>query len=272
MEWVETTARTVEEAKDLALDQLGVDETDAEFEIVEEPRPGLFGRMRGEARVRARVRPTRPRPKVERRDRRKRGGKDDGTTEAEAAAGAVVAVADPDPESGEPTDESAAGNDKRRRQSGGAAPANEVEAASEFLRGLTDALSVHATIEVEPSEDETEIRLLGEDLGLLIGPRGQTLVAVQELTRLAVTHREGDRQGRLRIDIAGYRERRRQALMRFTEQVAEQVRATGAPRALEPMNAADRKVVHDAANGIAGVTTTSEGEDPHRHVVILPEA
>ena len=75
MEWVETTGKTVEEAKDAALDQLGVDEQDAEFDVVEEPRTGLFGRTRGEARVRARVRPTQPRPKVERRDRRGRSGK-----------------------------------------------------------------------------------------------------------------------------------------------------------------------------------------------------
>ena len=75
MEWVETTGKTVEEAKDAALDQLGVDEQDAEFEVVEEPRTGLFGRTRGEARVRARVRPTQPRPKVERRDRRGRSGR-----------------------------------------------------------------------------------------------------------------------------------------------------------------------------------------------------
>ena len=72
MEWVETTGRTVEEAKDAALDQLGVDEHDAEFELVEEPKFGLFGRLRAEARVRARVRPTTPRPKDDRRDRRKR--------------------------------------------------------------------------------------------------------------------------------------------------------------------------------------------------------
>src|SRR5581483_4641541 len=70
MEWVTTTGRTVEEAKDAALDELGVDEVDAEFEVLEEPRAGLFGRQRGEARVRARVRPTAPRPKVERRNRR----------------------------------------------------------------------------------------------------------------------------------------------------------------------------------------------------------
>src|SRR2546429_6920775 len=77
MEWVEVTGRTLEEAKEAALDQLGVDEQDAEFEVLEEPRAGLFGRLRSEARVRARVLPTAPRPKVERRERRKRseGGK-----------------------------------------------------------------------------------------------------------------------------------------------------------------------------------------------------
>src|SRR3546814_313876 len=73
MEWVETTGRTIEDAKEVALDQLGVDEQDAEFEVLEEPRTGLFGRTRGDARVRARVRPTQPRPKVERRDRKGRG-------------------------------------------------------------------------------------------------------------------------------------------------------------------------------------------------------
>ena len=69
MEWVETTADTLEAAKNLALDQLGVSEEDAEFDVLEEPKPGLFGRTRGEARVRARVRPTAPRSKPERRDR-----------------------------------------------------------------------------------------------------------------------------------------------------------------------------------------------------------
>src|ERR1700685_3545674 len=75
MEWVETTGRTIEEAQDAALDQLGVDETDAEFVMVTEPKAGLFGRMRGEARVRARVRPVGPRPKRERSRDRGRNGK-----------------------------------------------------------------------------------------------------------------------------------------------------------------------------------------------------
>src|SRR2546421_10556162 len=100
MEWVEVTGRTLEEAKEAALDQLGVDEQDAEFEVLEEPRAGLFGRLRSEARVRARVLPTAPRPKVERRERRRRdagrprgeakprqGDRPAGTSEGKSGAG-----------------------------------------------------------------------------------------------------------------------------------------------------------------------------------------
>src|SRR5438132_7926672 len=112
MEWVETTGRTLEEAKERALDQLGVHEEDAEFDVVEEPRPGLFSRIRGEARVRARVRPTQPRPKAERRDRkRKPQGEGASATPGEqgdpvpvgAAVGAGKNAAD-EPAAGGPTE------------------------------------------------------------------------------------------------------------------------------------------------------------------------
>ena len=122
------------------------------------------------------------------------------------------------------------------------------------------------------SEDEAEVRLDGGDLGLLIGPRGQTLIAVQDLVRLAAQKRGTDRRGKLRIDIGGYRERRREALARFTEQVADEVRSTGMPRALEPMSSMDRKIVHDTVAELGGLETASEGEDPHRHVVIRRRA
>jgi spoIIIJ-associated protein len=89
MEWVETTGKSIEEAKGKALDQLGVAEDDAEFDILDEPRNGLFGFLRGEARVRARVRPTQPRPKLDRRDRKKRGAETPATAADDAAAGAT---------------------------------------------------------------------------------------------------------------------------------------------------------------------------------------
>jgi spoIIIJ-associated protein len=142
-----------------------------------------------------------------------------------------------------------------------------------FLTGLAAQFGVDGTeTAIERVDDETvEIRLTGGDLGLLIGPKGQTLQLIQELARTSVQRRGGGTQeGRIRIDIAGYRQRRSEALARFTEQVAADVVATGQAKALEPMNPADRKVVHDTANGIDGVRTVSEGEEPRRRVVILP--
>jgi spoIIIJ-associated protein len=291
MEWVETTGRTIDEARELALDQLGVHEEDAEFDVLEEPRPGLFGRIRGEARVRARVRPTQPRPKTERRDRKRK------PRDGEAAPAAVTAPTDGEPETSddvmEPADAEAAPAPPKPRSRAKAKPAAEPaarsdagesadddgaqqaerDAAAAFLQGLADALGEPAQAEiVVVGEDEAEVRLEGGDLGLLIGPRGQTLLAVQDLTRLASQKRGAERHGRLRIDIAGYRERRKVALARFTEQVADEVRSSGTARALEPMSSMDRKIVHDAVNELDGVDTVSEGEEPFRRVVIRPSS
>jgi spoIIIJ-associated protein len=306
MEWVEITAKTVEEARELALDQLGVDDQDAEIEVLEEPKAGLFGRVRGHARVRARVKPTPVRPKVERRERRRRpdrgrGGASagDGTTPAPSTASTSE---DDGPVDSVAAGASGGGNGGRRRRGRGAAtteaggrPAarepgstggeagatmpeltidQQAEVVADFLRGLADRFgAAGAATAIERVDDDTvEVRLDGDDLGLLIGPKGQTLHLIQELARTTVQRRGGGTQeGRIRIDIAGYRERRREALARFTEQVAAQVKASGMQKALEPMNPADRKVVHDTANGIDGVRTISEGEDARRRVVILPD-
>jgi spoIIIJ-associated protein len=273
MEWVETTGRTIEEALDAALDQLGVAEDDAEYEVVEEPKVGLFGRLRGEARVRARVRPTKPRPKEDRRDRRKRaststaGGaaRNDDTGPSTSAQVATVEA--------EPTMDDRDERGTAMSETGVDVPvAEQSEVAAEFLRGLLDRFGLDATVAVRPIDDDAaEIAVDGDDLGLLIGPKGATLTALQDLARTVVQRRTSARNGRLWLDVAGYRERRRAALARFAESAAEQVLTSGSRAVLEPMSAADRKVVHDTINGIAGVVTTSEGEEPRRRVVILPE-
>lgn len=285
MEWVEITARTVEEARELALDQLGIDEQDVEVEVVEEPRPGLFGRLRGQARIRARVRPTAPRPKTERRDRRRRGGSGDNAT---AAAGTddtdrTDSAAAPAPSGNGDARRGGRGRGRGERRSDRRGDEDvaelsmdeQAEVVAQFLTGLAERFGVGgtATTTERVEEDTVEVRLDGGDLGLLIGPKGQTLQTVQELARTVVQRRGGGTQeGRIRIDIAGYRQRRREALERFTAQVAASVLESGVQKALEPMNAADRKVVHDAANGIDGVRTISEGEEPRRRVVLLPSA
>jgi spoIIIJ-associated protein len=144
------------------------------------------------------------------------------------------------------------------------------EAASDFLKGLVTAFGVTATVSIERADDEIDARVDGDELGLMVGPRGSTLLAIQDLTRVASQRRLGDQETRLRVDIAGYRERRREALSRFALKVAEDVKATGESRVLEPMPSADRKVVHDTLMEVDGVQTRSEGEEPRRRIVVEP--
>jgi spoIIIJ-associated protein len=314
MEWVETTGKTVEEAKDAALDQLGVDEQDAEFEVVEEPRTGLFGRTRGEARVRARVRPTQPRPKVERRDRRGktggRGAKPPTGRRREGAGGRGGAKAPRAKASAEPAAAAAAapaqaatapaapgGRDRPSRGDGRGRSAPRRPAADQddeqesknmsdtelaeqgevvrgFLLDLLDAFGLDGQVTATPAEEgAVELAVAGGDLGLLIGPKGATLQAIQELSR-SVLQRQlpGEVHARIRVDVSGYRARRREALEAFVRTVAEDVVASGTQKALEPMAPPDRKVVHDTVNDIDGVHTISEGEDHRRRVVIIPDA
>ena len=147
----------------------------------------------------------------------------------------------------------------------------QAEAAEEFLSGLVEAFGLTATVTSEEVEEAVEVRIEGSDLGLLIGPKGRTLWALQELTKTVVQRQQGGGLStRIRVDVAGYRERRRVALERFTKDAAAAVLESGQARALEPMGAADRKVVHDTVNEIEGVVTRSEGEDPRRRVVIAP--
>lgn len=275
MEWVETTGRTIEEAKNAALEMLGVDVDDAEFEIIEEPKPGLFGRTRGEARVRARVRPTQVRPKTERRDRRRReggrgeGGRENGRSDGNrnggekhnGSRGQGGGERKPRPPR-EPREERPKGDPVD--------PAVVGAQAVGFLEGLTAAFGLSGKVVLVREDEEMEVQVNGEDLGLLVGPKGNTLLALQDLTRVVAQRRLGDHDTRLRVDVAGYRERRRDALSRFATKVANDVIETGKPRMLEPMASADRKVVHDTLAEIDGVTTRSRGEDPYRQIVVEP--
>jgi spoIIIJ-associated protein len=146
----------------------------------------------------------------------------------------------------------------------------QAELAEEFVRGVVAGFGLQAQLTSEIGEDSVRIDVAGENVGLLIGPRGATVDALQELTRTAVQHRSDEHGVRITVDVGGYRLRRATALQQFAQRVAAEVIETGEPQALDPMSAADRKVVHDAANEIAGVRTTSMGEDPRRYVVIHP--
>jgi spoIIIJ-associated protein len=302
MEWVEVTAKSVESAKELALDRLGISVDDAEFDVVEEPRSGLFGRIRGEARVRARVKPAMVRQKHERRNRR---GTDTGrssatrTTEVGADAAAEVSAADvpagtvddgdgrrrrrprsrreESPVAAEPADsgepQQGEAMEEREDDKTEAVAVEDVRAAAEeFARGLVGAFGLQATTSsvVEGNEIEVRVDAGGDGLGLLIGPSGRTLLAIQDLARVAAQRRLGDHDTRLRFDVAGYREKRRAALERFAREVAELVKQSGVARSLEPMPSSVRKVIHDTLTSIDGVASRSEGEDPYRRIIVSP--
>ncbi len=343
MEWVETTGQSVELAKESALDRLGVDASEAEFEVLEEPQTGWFGRVKAEARVRARVTPTTPRPKQERRERGKKGGNNrnqgrnrkggqgsgnqssgqasnqssgqgspqqsKGGRNAAAAGGAAAvagaaAVTRGDESSTSATNADAGGNsngnnsngnntnDRGRGQSNnrngesrkGAKGKNNMHNESDmsvpdqaavaktFMEGLLENMGLAGTVGIENVlEDEATVQVAGENVGLLVGPGGRTLNSLQELSRTVIQrHAGGSPAGRIRIDVGGYRARRKEALEQFVEKIAAKVIETGKAQALEPMGSADRKIVHDAATEIAGVSTTSEGEDPRRRVILVP--
>jgi spoIIIJ-associated protein len=345
VEWVEVAGKTVEEATEQALDQLGVAVGDAEIIVVDEPKTGLFGRVRVEARVRARVRPVGPRPRRERSrrngsggggrsDRAAQGGRQrssnasatttsttqggrsdgeasgDGDGDGRDAGGTKTNGADggdPAAGSGNGTSRSARRRRNRSKATGAGAASvegsrngsgrppsgktpqrsNEAKETADMAEGMTleeqgevgrvfvaDLLGefgMQGTVETRLlDEDTVEIAALGDDLGLLVGPRGSTLAALQDLTRAVVQRQCPSRTDRILVDVAGYRERRSAALKRFSVQIAEEVLASGQEKALEPMSPADRKAVHDAINEMDGVETRSEGEDPNRHIVIAP--
>ncbi|HLI16358.1 MAG TPA: RNA-binding cell elongation regulator Jag/EloR [Acidimicrobiales bacterium] len=296
MEWVETTGSTVAAALEAALDVLGVDEHDAEVVILEEPRTGLFGLRRGEARVRARVRPSAPRPK---RPQRGRSARDQGESRSRSAGAGTRRPSErgvpPPGQGGSASGAAAGGADQARRaprrrggRRGGAAARARVEARGEegqmtveqeaelvgaFVRGVVERFGFDATTSVRVEDDAVAVEVDGDDLGLLIGPRGATLDALQELARTVLQRRGGEqRAARVSVDVAGFRARRAAALAAFARRAAAEVLETGETQALEPMSAADRKIVHDAVNPIEGVETASEGVEPGRYVVIRPAA
>lgn len=147
----------------------------------------------------------------------------------------------------------------------------QADVAKEFLEGLLAEYGMSATVAIRVVDDETvEVAAEGEGLGPLVGPKGSTLAALQDVTRTVVQRQCPSRTDRILVDVAGYRGKRVAALQRFTEQIAREVIESGSERALEPMSPADRKVVHDAVNAMEGVSTRSEGEDPSRYIVVSP--
>lgn len=149
-----------------------------------------------------------------------------------------------------------------------AALESEGEIAADYIEGLLDVADLDGDIDMDVEGDRAMVSVVGATLKELVGPRGEVLEALQELTRLAVHRRTGART-RIMLDVGGYRQRRREELSAAGRDAADEVKRTGMPKKLAAMNPFERKIVHDAVAAV-GLRSESEGEEPDRRVVVLP--
>jgi spoIIIJ-associated protein len=172
-----------------------------------------------------------------------------------------------------PVTDTAVGGDTEadeRPERGEALLVQEGDIAGDYLERLLDIVDFDGDIDLDVEGDRAVVAVIGDGLQGLVGPNGATLDALQELTRLAVQQQTGLRS-RLMLDVGGYRARRRTALTGIAQDAAAEVASSGAPVRLDAMNPFERKVVHDAISAIDGVRSESEGEEPDRRVVVLPD-
>ena len=144
----------------------------------------------------------------------------------------------------------------------------EGDIAADYLEGLLDIADLDGDIDIDVENNRAAVAIVGGKLDHLIGKEGEVLDALQELTRLAVQSSTGDRS-RLMLDIGGFRDNRRSELKNLADEKAAEAKASGAPIKLAPMNAFERKIIHDRIQEL-GLSSESEGEDPNRFVVVYP--
>ncbi len=221
---VETSAATVAEATEIALDELGLTEAEVTVTVISEGKSGVFGL---------------------------------GASEATVLVKALVDDGD-----GEPEEKPALGDN------------GDTEVVREILGGLLEALDLDATISVHESQSEilsgTIFDISGDDLGILIGRRGQTLAALQYITRLMVSHRLKMRLP-VHIDVEGYRQRQNEKLEELAERIARQVSSRNESYTMRPMPAVERRIIHVTLSDYPGVGTESTGTGESRQVVVFPE-
>ena len=260
MSYIDVTGKTEDEALRKGLEQLGMDRDDVSVSILERAKSGFLGIGASPARIRITY----------------------GPEEAEVAAPAEVKII-PEEKPAAPVqpapakaEEPAAARPERRERPAPAAPANDLPECDDdnarriiaFVSGLLEHMDSAAEVKVyEQEKGRYKVLLVGERLGQLIGHRGETLDAIQQLTNYAV-NTGTDKRIRIQMDAENYRARREQSLESLARKVAAKVQKYRRSVTLEPMNAYERHVIHAALQDVKGVTTYSVGAEPNRRVVV----
>lgn len=298
MEWVEVRAKSTDVAIQAAMDDLGVSDRSAvDVEVIQEPAKGFLGMGGQDAVVKVKLR-----PKSRNRNRRRRGRADG---ERDRSRGDSDSRKTTDGKGGR--DGRSQGGQRQRdhqqqrpKSGGGDRPEKQREKSKnqarsqqkpaeklvreekpvveindqapvveEFLSGLVEAFGLEGDVAVSVDDEVIIANVTGVQTEAMVGVRGSTIEAIHELAK-TVLQRQTQSSARLRLDIAGYAERRRQALHIYANQLIDQVIEEGDEITLEPMSAGDRKVIHDATTDRPGVESFSEGESPQRYVVLAP--
>ena len=267
-EFIDVTGKTEEEAIQNALRQLGLDRDDVSVEILERAKSGFLGLGSCPAKVRVsygleeeEAAPAESAPEIreERKEERpkppkaeKKTRQDRKPAEAQAAPAEKKPAEQPAPAAdlGEEVDD------------------EKAQAIRKFLSGLLEQMESSAEIRIYlPEKGRYKVILEGKNLGALIGRRGETLDAIQQLTSYAV-NRSGNGRVRVQLDAENYREKREQSLQHLARKVAAKVTKYRRSVTLEPMNAYERHVIHTALQDVPGVTTYSTGTEPNRRVIV----
>lgn len=288
------TAKSVEEAVDEGLRQLGVSRDEVDVEVVQEGSRGLLGIGASDAQVRLTLKETAEEEEVQQEKESvavvESTSEDGGQPEASAEEGpsaieSVIEVADGDRDDEVVEADGVGEEESEGGQAGESKLDSDTEAdiedseledlAFDLLNQMMVHMGIEAEIELAWSDDPDDsepaliLNVVGDDLGSLIGRNGETLSSIQYLIRLMV-NQELHRWKNIVVDIDGYKQRRAEQLSQLAHRLAEQVISSGRPASLEPMPASERRLVHIALRNHEQVYTASTGEDTRRKVQILP--
>ena len=257
---IETTGKTIEDALRAALSELGVAESDAEYEVLEEPRKGILGIIGTRAakiKVTVKDKPAPVEPKVEEPVEPPPPIVEEKLEEVaaveEAPAIETEAVETTVEEAEEPFD-----------------PAPTIERAKAFLADVLEKMHLKVTIEEQMLEEGCMLNISGNNLGILIGKHGQTLDALQYIVNLAANNRQ-ERRVRFMLDVEGYREKRAESLTSLAKSLADRAIKMRKEVRLEPMSRYERKIIHLTLQENPRVSTHSAGTEPYRYVIITPK-
>lgn len=251
---IEVRGKTVEEAVEKALGQLGLERDEVSIEIIARPKSGFLGIGASDAVLNVSYEAPDEKPAAPKTEPKK--------AEPKAAPKAEIKKSEPKAEPKKPAAPKAPG--KTRRMAEG----EQAAATEQFLRGLLDRMGVQADMEIHPREGGgLNVELSGSGIGAVIGRRGETLDAIQHLTNYVV-NRGNDKRSHINVDAENYRAKREESLVRLAEKMAAKTIKYKRSMALEPMNSYERHIIHTALQDYEGVTTSSTGSEPNRRVVV----